>query len=111
VQFEEAVDYGHVHGIISKHIEGLKYSEETLSRCTEQLVMDTKHYCKRQITWIRNRMFLQSETARQHFFVLDLEQREGEVMDIHQRFERQVRQRALEIIASVREHGFGHILE
>lgn len=110
-QFEQEVEYEHVRDIISKHFDELEYSEETLSKCTEQLIMDTKHYCKRQITWIRNRMFLQSHTARQHFFVLDLEQKEGEVMDIHQRFERQIRQKAVEIIESVREHGFGYVLE
>jgi hypothetical protein len=56
-------------------------------------------------------MFLQSELARQHFFVLDLQQREGEALDILQRFELQIRRKAIEIIDSVREFGFGHILE
>ena len=71
-------DYALINSVILGKFQKIVYSEETLGRCREQLILDTKHYCKRQITWIRNRIFVDNEENRKHFFVLELSQKQNE---------------------------------
>jgi tRNA A37 N6-isopentenylltransferase MiaA len=61
-------------------------------------------YAKRQVTWIRNRLFA-SSTNNSHFFVLELSGK-GPLM---QRFENQVRKVAVDIIHTIKDKGFGSI--
>jgi tRNA A37 N6-isopentenylltransferase MiaA len=88
-------DYHFIHNRIYVRFESLKYSQETLAKGRDQLILDTKHYCKRQITWIRNRIFVDCDQNRKHFFVLELsQQEEGEKLGVMERFDRQVARRA-----------------
>ncbi len=43
-----------------------------LEEAQDELIRDTWAYCKRQITWIRNRIFLQDNILLRRFYILDL---------------------------------------
>lgn len=49
---------------------------QLLERCKEILVRNTADYSKRQLTWIKNRLFSAEENSP-HFFTLDLAGKES----------------------------------
>ena len=57
-------------------------------------------------------MFVNSPENRAHFFVLELGQQENqEKTEVLDRFEKQVAQRAIKIIETIKKSGFGSIVE
>ena len=57
-------------------------------------------------------MYTNEPHKREHFFVLELSQQEGEEkLEVMERFDRQVARRALEIVDIIREKGFSSVLE
>lgn len=68
-----------------------------LEKCKADLLTSTFQYAKRQVTWIKNRLF-ETDANRNNFFVLELSG-EGSLAE---RFEKQVRTVALEIYNKIR---------
>lgn len=105
-----APSYPALHAALLTLFPRIPINEGILTQCRDQLILNTKHYCKRQVRWIRNRIFVDSEANRSHFFVLDIAQGEPgtPLMD---RFHRYAVDRAKQIVETVRREGLGAVRE